>query len=211
MRSVIVHEHAASPSRARVGRTAAGRLLGLSRSSVRRLELAGELHAEIDSNGVHSFDAAEVARVAAQRGRDTAAHVEIDEGELAARAFEAFQAGKSQSEVVITLRAEPRRVRAWYDDWRTFQRPTDVVLSSADRAALTSTLGPWRTSAELVERVARFAETRWAIAELLHIFEIPLDENGQLTDDTLNNLVNAAGEIVGPKGVAMETAQQATE
>ncbi|HEY3807163.1 MAG TPA: hypothetical protein VGL61_31395 [Kofleriaceae bacterium] len=160
---------------------------------------------------MHSFDAAEVARVAAQRGRDTTAHSEIDAGELAAQAFEAFQAGKSQCEVVIALRADPGRVRGWYDDWRNLQRPSDVLLSSADRAALVSTVGPWRTSAELIERVARFAETRWAISELLHIFGIPLDENGQLTDDTLNSLVNAAGELVRPERVARSAEQPMTE
>ena len=88
---------------------AVAKLIGATRSTIRRLEVAGALHPIIDAAGVHRFDPAEVACVA----RDRAARP-VDgskEGERDARAFDAFDQGRSMREVVTTLRLPAELVR----------------------------------------------------------------------------------------------------
>jgi len=51
----------------RLTRAAAAKLSGATRSTIRRLEVAGALHPTIDAAGVHRFDPAEVTCVARDR------------------------------------------------------------------------------------------------------------------------------------------------
>lgn len=94
--------------------------LGMSVSSVRRLE-GDKLHPDVDDAGVRRFDVDEVMALARQLRplpKNTLGKQKLSKGELAARAFECFEQRQSLSEVVIGLRLEPDRVRKLYKQWR---------------------------------------------------------------------------------------------
>lgn len=109
----------------RYTRSEAARVLGVGRSTVVRMEKAGELRAKVDG-GVHSFDPAEVAELARRR-RNVAT---MKPGELAALVFQQFEDGKELSDIVRELQIEPATVRRLYLEFKTdleegFIRATD--------------------------------------------------------------------------------------
>lgn len=85
-------------------RSQAARRLGVSLSTVRRMEGAELVPVQID--GKHLF-----------RRTDIDLFVRADEGQLAAEAFAAFESGKSAVEVVIELRLPPEKVEALQAAW----------------------------------------------------------------------------------------------
>ncbi len=120
-------------------RAAAAKLIGATRSTIRRLEVAGALHPTIDAAGIHRFDPAEVACVA----RDRAARP-VDsskEGERDARAFDALDQGRSMREIVTTLRLPVELVRKLHEAWVKMGSKGDMVLSSEQLTKLRSALG----------------------------------------------------------------------
>ena len=100
----------------------AGRL-GVSETSVRRLE-GTRLHPTHRGRLVY-FDEHEVERYATERapGRGSG-----NPGEIAANAFELFRAGKGFRDVVIELRQTPERVRQLY---REYALGSDLLLPAA--------------------------------------------------------------------------------
>ena len=97
--------------------------LGISTSSVRRLE-GIELHPVQDARGVWRFDSAEVARVPPRARQQESLRArgprEVPTGgEIAARIFRLFDAGRELSEIVIATRQPPSTVRWLYREWST--------------------------------------------------------------------------------------------
>jgi hypothetical protein len=90
-------------------RTEAARALGVSTSTVRRLEGA-RLHPAIDAEGRHVFDLEEVRALGPTGARSRAT---TSAGELAARACELFREGKNAVDVIIALRQPFEVVLEW--------------------------------------------------------------------------------------------------
>jgi hypothetical protein len=88
-------------------RTVANRL-GVSVSTVRRME-GIDLHPYQDERGVWCFDGLEVEAIAAKQAPRPAKVRNSDAGQIAARVFEAFQAGYGLSDIVIELTRTPPR------------------------------------------------------------------------------------------------------
>jgi len=97
--------------------------LGIAENSVKRRD-------GIDFNPVQRgrfffYDPAEVERYAEQHGPKRATQ---PDGEIAARAFELFKAGKDFRDVVIELRQPPTRVRELF---REYTDGSDLILPAA--------------------------------------------------------------------------------
>lgn len=86
-------------------RAQACRFLGLTLNQLRYVQKSGRLQ-PITIEGTHLFPRAELERYRAQ-----------EPGQLAARAFAAFEAGKSATEAVIDLKAEPRAIADLHAAW----------------------------------------------------------------------------------------------
>ncbi len=96
--------------------------LGVHSRTIRRwYEEADILHPERDERGRVWFDPEEVERVARERrGADVEtrdAETALDEGEVAARMFAIFNAGRGPREVVVELRLPPTKVKEVFDQW----------------------------------------------------------------------------------------------
>jgi hypothetical protein len=111
---------------ARVKRREAAERLGISSTSLRRLE-GDLLHPEVDAGGVYWFQVAELDAVRSRipvrpRPRPALSADEQREaraGRLAALTFRLFGAGRSLAAVVVATRQPPERVRALYHEWVT--------------------------------------------------------------------------------------------
>jgi hypothetical protein len=142
----------------KITRAAVAQLIGVTRSTVRRLELAGELHPVVDSAGVHWFDTAEVAKVAVARRTRATATSPADE--LAARAFELFAEATPLRDIVLQLRISPERVLALYEQWRRLGQRRELWITLEHQQALVRILTGFTTPAELVEAVRALAAER---------------------------------------------------
>jgi hypothetical protein len=91
-------------------------MLGVSIFKVRSME-GRELHPQV-RDGVHYFDAEEVAALARTMAPKRRRGNERTEGEIAALAFLAFDEGKDLFQIVTELRIPPEKVRALYREWR---------------------------------------------------------------------------------------------
>jgi hypothetical protein len=89
--------------------------LGTSIASVRRMEGAA-LHPTRGADGVHRFDSAEVAVVAAKRAERTGAK---GSGEFAARVFAMFDEGRTLPQIVVATAQPPEFIRTLYREWST--------------------------------------------------------------------------------------------
>jgi hypothetical protein len=118
-----------STSGAKLGlsrRTAAARL-GISTSSLRRLEDDLLLNPVMDERGVYRFDPEEieglVGRVPIQaRGARQTTPDERDAaraGRIAAKVFRYFARNRSLAEIVVATKQPPDRIRALYHEWVT--------------------------------------------------------------------------------------------
>jgi hypothetical protein len=76
-----------------------------------------ELHPQVQ-DGVHYFDAEEVAALARAMAPKRPRENERTDGEIAALAFLAFDEGKDLFQIVTELRIPPERVRVLYREWR---------------------------------------------------------------------------------------------
>jgi hypothetical protein len=159
----------------RLTRAAAAKLIGATRSTIRRLEVAGALHPTIDAAGVHRFDPAEVACVA----RDRAARP-VDgskEGERDARVFDALDQGRSMREIVTTLRLPVELVCKLHEAWVKMGSKGDMALSSEQLTKLGSALGvAIKRPADIVQGAQWLADERAAL-------EVERNNvDGQITD-----------------------------
>lgn len=78
--------------------------MGVSVATVRRME--GEELQPVIIDGKHCFALEELDR-----------HRKVTDGDLAAKAFEMFNADKTQVDVVIALKEPPERIRLLFQDW----------------------------------------------------------------------------------------------
>lgn len=109
-------------------RTEVAARLGISISSVRRLEY-DTLFPSQDSRGVHRFDPAEVDTVVAptrpRRARTAPSQAEAQRravekrGRVAARVFRMFARRMSLVQIVVATKAPPDVVRELYREWST--------------------------------------------------------------------------------------------
>lgn len=108
-------------------RRAVAARLGISTSSVRRLEWS-DLHPELDERGVWRFDAAEVERIEPQLARlpsargatgDDEARARARKGRLAARVFRLFARNMTLPQIVVGTKQPPEVIRELYREWST--------------------------------------------------------------------------------------------
>jgi hypothetical protein len=109
-RRLVAEGEAVRQGVATLTRTEAAQLLGVSSSTVRRLE-GSRLNPKIDSTGRHVFDAEEVRALGPNGARSRV--VTSAAGELAARACELFREGKNAIDVIIALRQPFDLVLEW--------------------------------------------------------------------------------------------------
>lgn len=110
------------------------RYLGVHVSTVRRLE-GIELHPQRLGNA-YVFESAEVEALGRKRGMRAPGVGMLKEGELAARAFEAFDANVPFREIVKQLKIAPEKVKAWYLEWRTPIEEAYARVEAEKKAAL---------------------------------------------------------------------------
>jgi hypothetical protein len=100
--------------RPRVDRREAALILHCSRDNVRRLDKVGQLKTgKRDRNGTFTYDRREVEELARRRGLGVK-----PSGELTARAFELFKAGKSFEDVCIATKQEPDVIQTLWERYR---------------------------------------------------------------------------------------------
>jgi len=112
--------------------TEAADLLGVSYNTIVNWENAGRLHAHkqrrLLTNGQHReirvFKEAEVRKFLRRRHPN-------EEDEVAARAFEMFEEGRSIREIVIALRVRPERIERLHDQWEDFGG-AELVITPAE-------------------------------------------------------------------------------
>jgi hypothetical protein len=111
-----------APKNVRLTRAQVASRLGVSVSTVRRLE-GTRLHPTLGGNDVRWFDENEVAALAAELANEPRVHSDTkrdaprSRGELAALVFERFEQRQSLAEIVVGLRIETELVRALFDEW----------------------------------------------------------------------------------------------
>jgi hypothetical protein len=89
------------------------------------------------------------------------------EGEVAARAFELFNEGKTIREIVIALREEPSKIETLKEQWEN-SGGADIVINDAARKALESVVGQFKGVSELVDLVCALAKLVGANRENCH-------------------------------------------
>jgi hypothetical protein len=123
-------------------RTQVAERLGISPSSVRRLEW-DQLHPEVDERGVHRFDPAEVAALRlprrrapakARRAVDPEARDRARRGRLAAEVFVMFGRRVPLAQIVVATRQPPDAIRALYREWSTSLEEAELHRRSLSRA-----------------------------------------------------------------------------
>lgn len=95
---------------------------------------------------VFVYDPRELARMARRKADAN------DAGEIAARAFELFEHGKSLREVVIALRETLPKVEELHEQW-TRSGGSELVITSVAKRELEVLVGPFEGVAGLVQRV----------------------------------------------------------
>lgn len=131
-------------------------LLGRSPNTIRNWERRGKLHPvrverRNESGGpseVLVYDPEELGRLPRRKPDPS----QVDPGEVAARAFEAFDAGRSVRQVVVALRIPPAEADELHE-WWTAQGGSEVVVNQAAQAELERFVGPFVGVAGLVERL----------------------------------------------------------
>lgn len=127
----------ALPSAITVNRMEAAAMLGVSKTSIRRLEEAKELHGTIGARGEVLFQIGDVHALKQKRSTHHRPDP-LDDGVLAAKAFSLFDAGSHPVQVVQRLRASPRAIAALHAEWE--QMRGGIVLSSEDLRLLSPLL-----------------------------------------------------------------------
>jgi hypothetical protein len=131
-------------------------MLGVAHDTVKQWERKGLLHPgrgrRVLSNGasreVRVYDPHEVAGIPRRR----TVRVPNDPGELAARAFELMEQGKSLREVVVDLREAPAKVAELHEQWLNLGG-SDVVIGRAAADEIVGLVGPFDGVAGLIERL----------------------------------------------------------
>jgi DNA-binding transcriptional MerR regulator len=133
-----------------VGLTRAGvaALLGVSSSTVRRLEERGVLHPHV-IDGVHFFDPEEIHRARVARASSAPT-----DGEAAALAFELLDQGAGLRDIVKRCRVTPERARVLATEWKQMGSG-ELVISAEVRAELSRALYVRIASGDALLRAVR--------------------------------------------------------
>ena len=126
--------------------------LGVGRTTVRRLEEDGTLRPVVDGEGVHRFDRAEVERVVRQRSAAAAGKDDrtgpsqaalgalvAHDGDVAAKAFQAFSDGLDPVAAVIALKIAPALIADLHRQWVELRG--GLVLCAEARREIERTIG----------------------------------------------------------------------
>lgn len=112
----------------------AARVLGISKSSLRRRE-GNLLHPVKGPRGVHLFDETELRAVVVRHSRGVRADPGID-GEIAAEVFDRLDRGIHPVDIVKEIRLEPSRVEQLQSQWARMR--DGFVVTSEERQELES-------------------------------------------------------------------------
>lgn len=131
-------------------------LIGISVSTIQNLERRDKLHplrvVRADSHGterlMYVYDPREVMKIP----RTDRALIVRTPGEVAARAFELMDHGKTMREIVIDLREDPDKVRELKERWLDMGGSERVIAPPAWHR-LEELVGPFGSVTELVERI----------------------------------------------------------
>ena len=182
----------------RLRRTEVARRLGVSLSTLRRME-GTRLHPATGPDGVHLFDEAEVeAAVVTYRGirARSAASLKPSDGEVAAAAFELFDNGTSLVDVVKHLQVAPDRVSALHRAWASFRQDN---LASAPSPPTTG-------EGELAAAAFRlFTAGKTPNEVVVALGQSPATIRG--LHDNFKSLAVSAGELVLPSAAVQELAE----
>ena len=81
-----------------------------------------------------------------------------DSGELASKAFQLFEEGQNNREIVIKLRVTPDEVRELRERWQD-DGGAGLVINSVAKGMLEKMLGPFTDVADLVDLVTKKVKT----------------------------------------------------
>jgi hypothetical protein len=121
-----VPSNVAAPTDRLLGRSQAAQLLGVSKSTVRRME-GEQLMPVVGSKNVRLFHEEQIRSLVVTRRAEFASTQ--PSGELAADALELFDAGVHPVDVVKKLRVEPAMIESLHQRWTAWRGM--LVLSSA--------------------------------------------------------------------------------
>jgi hypothetical protein len=145
-------------------RVEAADMLALSLQTVANQETRGKLHPQLayrkNSRGqerlVRVYDPNELEKLR-RVNRDVIST--RDPGALSSRAYEMFDEGRPEREIVRKLQLTPDAVSALYERWKD-GGGADLVLNDTAKETLAKILGPFDSIAELVERVTQLKEPK---------------------------------------------------
>jgi len=134
-------------------------MLSCSSQTLANYERKGSLHPQHayrpDGRGAEHrvivYSPHELTKLASKLHRHIAPR---DPGEIAGRAYEMYDEGKSEREVVRELRLTPEAVQILHDKWLD-GGGSDRVLTPNAWEAIERAIGPFRSVTELVERITQ--------------------------------------------------------
>lgn len=132
-------------------------LLGISEHTITNWVRKGILHPVWERRRVKNgqerevmiFDPKELTKLP---GRKRAARELPSSGEVAAKAFELFNDGAKQRDVVVATLSDPEKIRELHETWMDMGG-ADFVITPAARGVIEILLGPIADVAELVEKL----------------------------------------------------------
>ena len=141
-------------------RSQASDLLHVSDRTLKDWEQDGTLHPQradrVLTDGRHRevvvYDPRELAAISARRVLRTRVAGQSGDGEISARAFEAYEDGVTCAGVVVKLRITPERAQELYDQWERMGG-IEVVLGPRAREELVRLVGPFDGVPGLVQRL----------------------------------------------------------
>ncbi len=155
---IVASAEAARGSGDFLTRRQVARRLGLSLSTVRRMEGA-QLHPIVNERGVRYFEATEIQAVFIRVRRSRKPESENADGTLAAAAFTLFQSGADVVAVVKELRESPQSIEALFEHWKRLRGT--VLLDAESLRALANhlTVAALPDENAIVAAVAEFKKT----------------------------------------------------
>ncbi|MCC6877389.1 MAG: hypothetical protein IT378_23995 [Sandaracinaceae bacterium] len=147
-----------------VTRTQAAELVGVSRSTIKRLH-DQELHPITDDKGQSLYNLEEVERVRIKRTRGwgppaaPAATAAADDGALAAELFALFDEGKDPVDVVKERRVAPRVAGEAYAIWARWRRRVVLHPETLEKLNQLLLMANIRSEAELVRELQMVLES----------------------------------------------------
>ncbi|HYQ41911.1 MAG TPA: hypothetical protein VER11_08080 [Polyangiaceae bacterium] len=152
---IVAPAIATSPSGNRLTRAQVAQRLGLSLSTVRRME-GVQLNPIVGEGGVHYFEETEIQTVLVRVRRTRTGENEQADGTLTAAAFRLFRNGYDVIAVVAELRADPETIEKLFEHWKHLRGT--VLLDAKNLVELARVLGASQLTeeSELLSAIADF-------------------------------------------------------